>query len=1132
MAIEIEKNAASGSTIIDENRDRDDLRQNTKKRGTSKDIMASLDQRRFVHGGDHDDTGGVREEVSTLHQTIEDLQANMALCKRSLASGGGNTNHGSKIDVPKPSPFMEKQEAKDTAVLWWRRRYGDIDRGTTTINTCAEFVADFKKQFYSENGKNEAKSQLRKLKQSGIIRRRAKTELKQRRVPDLSTAISHAEALIKFNMRRESSKPKDQKVNQEKGGGEKNAQPKVNAVRKPPTRKDKNLKTSYKSGGCFIYDGPHRVRDCLKKASLNGLSTHKDEEASNGGSMDDKAKPIGINATKGNGTIKAVNSPSKAIHGVVKDVRDFPMPFANSLCILDGGKTCMVSTERDAKSRAKWRYQRRVPNPLQIPYRMPPLELEKLRNQLKELMDAGYIRPSKAPYGVPVLFQRKKDGSLQMCIDYWALNKVTIKEKYPIPLIVDLFDQLGMARYFTKLDLRSGYYQVRIAEEDDAKTSRVLGTQDQGWRIDDGRCKDKGYPRLGTTDQGYGVEIFYWFGKLLRKVHHGILGHSILSDGPIEEEQSLDMGRRVPSGFREFEEGGFGRAGVETTGCDHATRVTYRCIRLCYWRSSNARRTPDRIREPKVKGDEKKVHGARERDDDDCPLLEDLEALFEGVEHDPLARKIIALAKDGRTQRFWLKGDMLFTKGDRLYVPKWGDLRREILKECYDSKWDGHRGITRTLALVEGTYYWPRMGDDVETFTRTKVKVPKVIERVLDEFKDVMPEEFPKKLPPRREVDHTIELETSSKPPLNPLPNATTRVGRVLRYNKLYMKLEKCSFAQDEVEFLGHKIKDGGLMMDGAKIKAIQDWEPPTKVTELRSFIGLVNYYRRFIMGYSAIASSLTGLLKKNKAWIWDEEYQAAFESLKKAVLEESVLRLPDVTMPLELHTDASDFAIRGVLMQDEHPITFESQKLNETKRKQDIAKEVGRIARAFTDAQVAMEECFHGLYHMLAKVERRWKYYSGGGLILKIHGELLDGVDQDHVDGFELLHEFSSPNGREIGEGECTIGDLSSSLSASYEGSSLAAYKTIKEWHEQADLACASLDKAAKKIKNFLKPYHEDEEDTERGVSKRVPTAVVTSYDREVEEIMSDCTIQRRGVTSYKKYLIKWCDLPDSEAS
>ncbi|GKE16523.1 putative retrotransposon gag domain, nucleotide-binding alpha-beta plait domain protein [Tanacetum coccineum] len=242
-----------------------------------------------------------------------------------------------------------------------------------------------------------------------------------------------------------------------------------------------------------------------------------------------------------------------------------------------------------------------------------------------------------------------------------------------------------------------------------------------------------------------------------------------------------------------------------------------------------------------------------------------------------------------------------------------------------------------------------------------------------------------------------------------------------------------------------------------------------------------------------------------------------------------------------------------------------------------------------------------------------------------EIHEALWDGVVQDYGDGFELLHEFSSPNGRENREGECTIGALSSALStrnspfelvtgcqlltpnalaASYEGSSLAGYKTMKEWHEQADLDRASLDKAVIKMKkwaderrrhvefeigyqvmvkllpqqfkslrkvhkglirryegpfsaigrvgkvsyrvqlppklkihpvfhvSFLKPYHGDEEDPERGVSKREPTAVVTSYDREVEEILLDRTIRRRGVPSYKKYLIKWRDLLDSEAS
>ncbi|CAL9019851.1 unnamed protein product [Prunus brigantina] len=85
--------------------------------------------------------------------------------------------------------------------------------------------------------------------------------------------------------------------------------------------------------------------------------------------------------------------------------------------------------------------------PAKAPYRMAPPELEELRKQLKQLLDAGYIQPSKAPYGAPVLFQKKREGTLRLCIDYRALNKVTIKNKYPIPLIADLFDQLGGARY-------------------------------------------------------------------------------------------------------------------------------------------------------------------------------------------------------------------------------------------------------------------------------------------------------------------------------------------------------------------------------------------------------------------------------------------------------------------------------------------------------------------------------------------------------------------------------------------------------------------------------------------------------------------------------------------------------------
>ena len=97
-------------------------------------------------------------------------------------------------------------------------------------------------------------------------------------------------------------------------------------------------------------------------------------------------------------------------------------------------------------------------------YRMATPELEELRKQLNELLAGGFIRPSKAPYRAPILFQKKADGSLRLYIDYKALNKVTVRNAYPIPLIAILFDQLGGVKYFTKLDLRSGYHQARIAE--------------------------------------------------------------------------------------------------------------------------------------------------------------------------------------------------------------------------------------------------------------------------------------------------------------------------------------------------------------------------------------------------------------------------------------------------------------------------------------------------------------------------------------------------------------------------------------------------------------------------------------------------------------------------------------------
>nr|GFC27608.1 retrotransposable element Tf2 [Tanacetum cinerariifolium] len=104
------------------------------------------------------------------------------------------------------------------------------------------------------------------------------------------------------------------------------------------------------------------------------------------------------------------------------------------------------------------------------PYRIAP----ELKDQLQELLERGFIRPSVSPWGAPVLFVKKKDGSLRLCIDYRELNKITIRNRYPLPRIDDLFDQLQGAMHFSKIDLRSCYHQLRVKEQDISKTAFLI----------------------------------------------------------------------------------------------------------------------------------------------------------------------------------------------------------------------------------------------------------------------------------------------------------------------------------------------------------------------------------------------------------------------------------------------------------------------------------------------------------------------------------------------------------------------------------------------------------------------------------------------------------------------------------
>ena len=156
-----------------------------------------------------------------------------------------------------------------------------------------------------------------------------------------------------------------------------------------------------------------------------------------------------------------------------------------------------------------------------------------------------------------------------------------------------------------------------------------------------------------------------------------------------------------------------------------------------------------------------------------------------------------------------------------------------------------------------------------------------------------------------------------------------------LRRARLYGRLHKCEFLKDKVDYLGFEVGHDGICTSLENVRAILDWPRPQSVHDVRSFLGLASYYRKFIKGFNQLAKPMTGLMRDKIAWSWGDAQEKSFVALKVAIATAPVLRLPDFERQFIITTDASDVAIGAILEQDFgsglQPIAFSSRKLNST---------------------------------------------------------------------------------------------------------------------------------------------------------------------------------------------------------
>ena len=154
-------------------------------------------------------------------------------------------------------------------------------------------------------------------------------------------------------------------------------------------------------------------------------------------------------------------------------------------------------------------------------------------------------------------------------------------------------------------------------------------------------------------------------------------------------------------------------------------------------------------------------------------------------------------------------------------------------------------------------------------------------------------------------------------------------VLQTLRACQFYCKLSKCKFAAREVLFLGHVISNEGVRPNPIKVQILQDWPSPGSVRDLRAFLGLAQYFAKFMPGYASMTACLQALLRKNAPWVWSDACDKAFQHVKAAMVSAPVLAMPDPDQPFEVVVDACQTGIGAVLLQSGRPVAFAGRQLN-----------------------------------------------------------------------------------------------------------------------------------------------------------------------------------------------------------